>query len=201
MLASLPLEIVRSLRLTLVFAVLTGLVYPLLVTGITQVAFNHQVNGSLMIRNGQVVGSSLIGQQFTDPRYFHGRISATVDPSSGKPKAYAAENSAGSNYGPSNQALQDRVSQDVQGVEQEDNLAGPVPVDLVTADFSGLDPYITEAGALVQVNRVASARDLDENRVRMLVEADLEGRILWIFGEPRVNVLQLNLDLDARKAG
>ena len=204
MLASLPRELLIALRLTLVVAVVTGLIYPFLITGIAQALFHDQANGSLITRNGQVVGSRLIGQEFTKPEYFHGRVSSTVntnDPS--KPQPYNAENSTGSNYGPSNKALIDRVSKDVQTARKEDGL-GPndqVPVDLVTSDFTGFDPDITEASALVQVNRVATARSLDPARVRALVERHLQGRILWIFGEPHVNVLEVNMALDNREAG
>jgi potassium-transporting ATPase KdpC subunit len=203
MLASLPTELLRSLRLTLVIAAVTGLLYPFVVTGIAQVAFNSQANGSLIKQNGQVVGSSLIGQQFTSDRYFHGRVSATVDPSTGKPLPYDAGNSAGSNYGPSNQALIDRVKKDVQTVREQNGLSADqqVPADLVTADFSGFDPNVTEASALLQVNRVAQARNLDPAKVRALVEDHVQGRVLWIFGEPHVNVLDLNMALDSGAAG
>ena len=204
MLASLPRELLIALRLTLVVAVVTGLIYPFLITGIAQALFHDQANGSLITRNGQVVGSRLIGQEFTKPEYFHGRVSSTVninDPSKAQP--YNAENSTGSNFGPSNKALIDRVSKDVQTARKEDGL-GPndqVPVDLVTSDFTGFDPDITEASALVQVNRVATARSLDPARVRALVERHLQGRILWIFGEPHVNVLDVNMALDNGEAG
>jgi potassium-transporting ATPase KdpC subunit len=203
MLASLPSELLRSLRLTLVIAAVTGLVYPLVMTGVIQAVFSGQANGSLVTKNGQAVGSRLIGQQFTDPRYFHGRPSATVDPGTGKPKPYAADNSAGSNYGPSNQALVDRVSQGVKDVQDQNGLGSnvQVPADLVTTDFSGFDPDITEASALLQVNRVAAARNLDAARVRALVERHVQGRALLVFGEPHVNVLDVNLALDAGEAG
>jgi K+-transporting ATPase ATPase C chain len=203
MLASIPSELLRALRLTLVVAVVTGLVYPLVITGISQVAFHDQANGSLVTRNGQTVGSRLIGQQFTKPEYFHGRISATVDPNNpSKASPYNAENSAGSNYGPSNQALIDRVKKDAQSTRQENGLPSgtQVPVDLVTADFSGVDPDITEAAALIQVDRVASARSLDSTKVRSLIESHVQGRILGIFGEPHVNVLDVNMALDNGEA-
>jgi K+-transporting ATPase ATPase C chain len=203
MLASLPRELLVSLRLTLVIAVVTGLIYPFFITGIAQAAFHDQANGSLVTKNGQVVGSSLIGQQFTQDKYFHGRPSATVDAATSKPKPYAADNSAGSNYAPSNQALVDRVSKDVKTVRQQNGLGAntQIPVDLVTTDFSGVDPDITEAAALVQVNRIASARSLDPAKVRALVERHVQGRILWIFGETHVNVLDVNLALDSGEAG
>jgi potassium-transporting ATPase KdpC subunit len=202
MLASFPVELLRSLRLTLAFALVTGLGYSLLMTGIIQVIFPNQANGSLVTRNGQVVGSSLIGQQFTSDQYFHGRPSGTSDASTGKPRPYAADNSAGSNLGPSNQALIDRVSKEVATDRQLDAIpASGVPVDLVTTDFSGIDPDITEAAALVQVDRVAAARGLDAAKVRVLVEQRVAGRIVWLFGEPHVNVLSLNMALDAGAAG
>jgi K+-transporting ATPase ATPase C chain len=202
MLASLPSELLRSLRLTLVIAAVTGLVYPLVMTGIAQAVFNGQANGSLVTKNGQTVGSSLIGQEFKSDRYFHGRPSATVDPNTSKPKPYAADNSAGSNYAPSNQALSDRVKKDVQTTRQQNGLAADaqVPVDLVTTDFSGFDPDITEASALLQANRVAQARSLDSGKVRAVVEKHVQGRVLWIFGQPHVNVLDVNMALDNGEA-
>jgi potassium-transporting ATPase KdpC subunit len=203
MLASLPSELLRSLRLTLVIAVATGLIYPLLITGISQVAFHDQANGSLVTKNGQVVGSKLIGQQFTKPEYFHGRVSATVDPNNpSKPSPYNAANSAGSNLGPSNQALIDRTSKDVAAARKDNYLDpnAPVPADLVTADFSGVDPDITEASALLQANRVALARNLDPTKVSALVERHVQGRLLFIFGEPHVNVLDVNVALDSGEA-
>lgn len=203
MLASLPRELLTALRLTLVIAVVTGLIYPFVITGIAQAAFHDQANGSLITRNGQVVGSSLIGQQFTKPEYFHGRVSSTVsadDPTKAQP--YNAANSAGSNYGPSNKALIDRVSNDVETIRKDNGLGsnGQVPVDLVTSDFSGLDPDITEASALLQVDRVATARNLDAAKVRALVQRHVQGRILWIFGQRHVNVLEANLALDNGEA-
>jgi K+-transporting ATPase ATPase C chain len=203
MLASLPSELLRSLRLTLVIAAVTGLVYPLVITGIAQVLFHDQANGSLVTKNGQVVGSRLIGQQFTSDRYFHGRPSATLNASTGKPQPYAADNSAGSNYAASNQVLIDRVTKDVRAVRQQNGLAADaqVPADLVTTDFSGFDPDVSEASALLQVDRVAKARNLDAARVRALVEHHLQGRVLWVFGEPHVNVLDVNMALDGGEAG
>jgi potassium-transporting ATPase KdpC subunit len=199
---SLPSEVVRSIRLTLVVAVVTGLIYPLVITGISQVVFHDQASGSLITKNGQVIGSRLIGQNFTDPKYFFGRPSPTVDANTGKSLPYNAANSAGSNLAPSNKALIDRVAKAVAQVRKEDGL-GPndlVPVDLVTTDFSGFDPDITEAAALVQVDRVAAARNLDRSRVRSLVEKYVQGRQLFVFGEPHVNVLALNLALDSGEA-
>jgi len=202
MLASLPSELLRSLRLVLVIAVVTGLIYPLVMTGVIQAVFHSQANGSLVTRNGRVVGSSLIGQEFTSAGYFHGRPSATTSASTGKPQPYAADNSAGSNYGPSNKALIDRVSKDVDTARKDNGLdpTAQVPADLVTTDFSGFDPDISEASALLQVSRVATARNLDAARVRALVERHLQGRVLWIFGEPHVNVLDVNMALDNGEA-
>ena len=189
-------EALRAIRLTLVFAVVTGLVYSLVLTGAFQLVFPSQANGSLITVNGQVVGSQLIGQEFKSDRYFHGRVSSTSP-------AYAADNSAGSNLGPNNKALIDRVASSARAVRAENGMGqnDPVPVDLVTADFSGFDPDITEASALLQVHRIAQARGLDESRVRALVEKYVHGRILWIFGEPYVNVLEVNLALDRGEAG
>ena len=204
MLASIPSELLRALRLTLVVAVVTGLVYPLVMTGLSQALFHDQANGSLVTEKGQVVGSRLIGQQFTSAQYFHGRPSATVDTSDPtRPAPYNAANSAGSNYGPSNQALIDRVTADVNTVRAAEYL-GPesqVPADLVTTDFSGFDPDITEASALLQVHRVAGVRGLEEAKVRVLVEKHVQGRVLWIFGESHVNVLDVNMALDRGEAG
>jgi K+-transporting ATPase ATPase C chain len=201
---SLPSEVVRSIRLTLVVAVVTGLIYPLVITGISQVVFHDQASGSLIVKNGQVIGSRLIGQNFTDPKYFFGRPSATVNVSDAtKSDPYNAQNSAGSNLAPSNKVLIDRVAKAVAQIRKENNLPADsmVPVDLVTTDFSGFDPDITEAGALTQVNHVAAARNLDPAKVRALVEKYVQGRVLGVFGEPHVNVLALNLALDNGEAG
>jgi potassium-transporting ATPase KdpC subunit len=201
---SLPTELLRAVRLTLVVAVVTGLIYPLAITGISQVVFHDQANGSLITKNGQLVGSKLIGQNFTDPKYFFGRPSATNNISDAtKSDPYNAQNSAGSNLAPSNKVLIDRVSKAVDQIRKENNLpAGSlVPVDLVTTDFSGFDPDITEAGALTQVNHVATARSLDPVKVRALVERYVQGRSFGVFGEPHVNVLALNMALDNGEAG
>jgi K+-transporting ATPase ATPase C chain len=192
-------ELAPAIRLTLVMALLTGVLYPLAVTGVAQAAFSRQANGSLLVVHGQVVGSSLIGQEFTSRRYFHGRPSATVsvrNPNQAQP--YDAENSGGSNLGPSNPALIRQVAARVAVIRRQDGL-GPdarVPVDLVTASASGLDPDISVAAALIQVPRVARARHLPPSRVRALVMSHVQGRILGLFGEPSVNVLELNLALD-----
>jgi K+-transporting ATPase ATPase C chain len=191
-----------ALLVTIIFTVLTGLVYPLMVTGIAQVAFPYQANGSL-IRDaaGNVIGSELIGQQFTAPGYFHGRPSVTVnadDPTQDQP--YNAANTTASNLGPTNQKLIDAVSDRAKAYREENGLAddAPVPVDAVTSSGSGLDPHITPANAQLQINRVAQARGVPSDQIARLVAENTEGRTLGFIGEPRVNVLKLNLALDAR---
>jgi K+-transporting ATPase ATPase C chain len=182
-----------ALVLLIVLSVLTGLIYPAVVTGIAQLVFPRQANGSLIVRDGQVVGSSLIGQPFDDPRYFWGRPSAT------SPFPYNAAASSGSNQGPTNPALSDAVKRRVEALRAADpGNTAPVPVDLVTASGSGLDPHISPAAALYQVSRVARVRKLDESAVRQLVEQHIEGRQLGVLGEPRVSVLTLNRALDGR---
>ena len=191
-------EVLVAIRLTLVLAAITGIAYPLAMTGLSQVAFNDQANGGLIDRNGTVVGARLIGQNFTAAKYFHGRPSATTSiTDSTKAEPYNAQNSAGSNLGPSNQALIDRIKAQIKDLRASEPGLGPlVPVDMVTTDFSGFDPDISEANALVQVQRVAQARGLDPAAVKRLVEASVEGPDLGIFGESHVNVLKLNLALD-----
>src|SRR6476620_7534788 len=181
--------------------VITGLVYPLAMTGIAAVLFPYQAQGSLIEKDGKVIGSELIGQDFESDRYFHGRPSATLgpdpkDPSKNVGVPYNAVNSMGSNLGPTNKALIDRVKGDVDKLKAE-NPSGTVPVDLVTTSGSGLDPHITPDGAYFQVPRIAKARNMPENALRELVAEHIEGRTLGLLGEPRVNVLALNLALDS----
>jgi K+-transporting ATPase ATPase C chain len=181
------------------FTVLAGIAYPLLITGVAQAAFPFQANGSVISHAGKDVGSSLIGQSFDDPKYFWGRLSATAD-ANGKALPYNAGASAASNLGPTNSALVDEVKGRLDALVAADPDADkdhPVPIDLVTSSASGLDPDISPAAALYQVHRVAKARGIDEGRVRALVDAHTEGRTLGVLGEPRVNVLALNLALDA----
>lgn len=177
-----------ALTILVLLTVITGVVYPILVTGIAQMAFPHQANGSLIERDGSVIGSELIGQQFDDPKYFWGRPSAA---------GYNAAASTGSNYGPMNPALMDSVQARIEALKAADpDNTLPIPVDLVTASASGLDPHISVASALYQVHRVASARGLSEAEVVALVEQNTQGRQFGFLGEPRVNVLLLNLALD-----
>jgi K+-transporting ATPase ATPase C chain len=195
-------QIRPAIVLIVLMTVLTGLAYPLFMTGVAQVLFPHQAAGSLIEKDGKVIGSELIGQNFTDAKYFHGRPSATTDTDPNDstktvPAPYNAGNSGGSNAGPTSKSLIERVQGDVDTLKKEN--AAPVPVDLVTTSASGLDPNITPAAAEFQVPRVARARNLPEERVRALVADATEDRFLRILGETRVNVLKLNLALDAVK--
>ncbi len=196
-------QIRPAILMIVVMTILTGLVYPLGMTGIAQIVFPHQANGSLIEKNGKVIGSSLIGQNFTSEKYFHGRPSATTEPDPKDPTKtvatpYAADNSVGSNAGPTAKSLIERVTGDVKTLKDE-NPSAPLPVDLVTTSASGLDPDITPAAALFQVPRVAKARGLTEDQVRALLAGHTEGRLFGLIGEPHVNVLQLNLALDQLK--
>lgn len=194
-------EIRPAIVLVIALTLITGLVYPLVITGIAGVLFPSQAQGSLVEVDGKVVGSSLIGQEFTSDKYFHGRPSATTapDPNDATKTVsapYNAANSGGSNLGPTNKALVDRVKADVDKLKQE-NPSAAVPIDLVTTTASGLDPDISPAAALFQVPRVAKARNMSEDQVRQLVNDHVDGRFLGLLGEPRVNVLALNMALDA----
>src|ERR1700761_3500434 len=185
-----------AIVMIVVMTIITGLAYPLAMTGIAQAVFPYQANGSLIQKDGKVIGSALIGQNFTSDKYFHPRPSATTepdpkDPTKTIPVPYAADNSGGSNLGPTNQALVDRVKGDAAKLAKE-NPGTPIPVDLVTTSSSGLDPDITPAAALFQVPRVAKARHMDPDKLRELVAENTKGRWLGLLGDPRVNVLQLN---------
>jgi K+-transporting ATPase ATPase C chain len=197
-------EIRPAIILLLLLTVITGLAYPLAMTAIAGVIFPQQAQGSLIEKDGKVVGSALIGQEFKDDKYFHGRPSATsaADPADSTktvPAPYNAANSSGSNLGPTSKALADRVKEDVEKLKAENSNAS-VPVDLVTTSGSGLDPDISPEAAMFQVPRVAKARNMPEDRVRQLVAAGTQGRLAGLLGEPRVNVLALNLALDAAAA-
>jgi len=184
-------QLMIAIKATILLTVLTGFLYPLAVTGLAQILFPHRANGSLLVVNGKTVGSELIGQSFTKPEYFQGRPSAAGN-------GYDGLNSGGSNYGPTNQKLADRVRDDVKKFRAENpGYSGPVPADLLTASASGLDPDISPASAEVQVARIAAARGMSPETVRQLVAAHTAGRQYGLFGEPRVNVLELNLALDA----
>ena len=197
-------EIRPAIVFVVALTVITGLLYPFAMTGIAGVVFPYQAQGSLIERDGKVVGSALIGQDFTSAGYFHGRPSATVAPDPNDstktvPAPYNAANSGGSNLGPTNKALIDRVQGDIEKLQQE-NPSAQVPIDLVTTSGSGLDPDISPAAALFQVPRVAKARNMPEDRVRQLVDEHVEGGTLGFLGEPRINVLALNLALDRAAA-
>ena len=197
-------QIRPAILMIVVMTILTGLVYPLGMTGIAQVVFPRQANGSLVAQDGKVIGSMLIGQNFTSDKYFHPRPSATTepdpkDPTKTVPVPYAADNSTGSNLAPTAQPLIDRVKADAEALHKE-NPSAPIPVDMVTTSASGLDPDITPAAALFQAPGVAKARGLDEARVKQLIADNTTGRTWGVLGEPHVNVLALNLALDAISA-
>ncbi len=177
-----------SILMTVATTVLFGLVYPLMVTGLAQLIFRHKANGQLIVKNGMVVGSSIIGQRFSGPEYFHSRPSAAGN-------GYDAANSGGSNLGPTNQKLIERVKDDVTAAKFE-NAGAPVPIDMVTTSASGFDPHITPANAEFQLPRVAKARGISIEQLRTMVAKHTEGREFGILGEPRVNILELNLHLD-----
>ena len=187
-------ELARALRIALVLTVLTGLIYPALVTGVAHVMFPQKAHGSLVTRDGHIVGSALIGQNFTRPEYFHPR------PSAAGGQGYDAAASSGSNLGPTSQKLADRVRASVAHYREENGYAGPIPADAVTASASGLDPHISPENARIQAVRVARVRGAMPDRVVALVDRHIEKPWLGFLGEPRVNVLQLNLDLDRELA-
>jgi len=194
-------EIRPAFIILVMLTLITGLAYPLAITEIARAIFPKQAQGSLIERDGKVVGSALIGQEFKDDKYFHGRPSATTAPDPADstktvPAPYNAANSGGSNLGPTSKALADRLKEDVDKLKAE-NPSRPVPVDLVTSSASGLDPDISPEGALFQVPRVAKARNMPEERVKQLVTENTSARLVGLLGEPRVNVLALNLALDA----
>src|SRR5450631_4454861 len=194
-------EIRPAIVVLVALTLITGLAYPLAMTGIAGVLFPKQAQGSMIEQGDKVVGSALIGQEFKDDKYFHGRPSATTAPDPADatktvPAPYNAANSGGSNLGPTSEALNDRIKEDVDRLKAE-NSAVPVPIDLVTTSASGLDPDISPNGALFQVPRVAKTRNMPEDSVRALVTANTKGRLAGLLGEPRVNVLALNLALDA----
>jgi potassium-transporting ATPase KdpC subunit len=188
-----------AIVLTLVLTLIVGIAYPLVVTGIAQVIFNNQANGSLVTRNGQVIGSTLIGQNWTNPKYFHGRPSATLSPDGSQSQPYDAANSSASNNGPTSSNLQAEVQAELKVLKEDEACNGPnvqIPVDLVTSSGSGLDPDISVAGAMYQACRIAQERGMSLSSVQQLIQNHIHGRDLGVLGEPYVNVLELNMALD-----
>jgi len=186
-------EMKPAILITIVFTILTGFLYPLAVTGAAQAMFHKQANGSLIEKDGKVIGSELIGQNFAKPEYFHPRPSAAGN-------GYDAANSSGSNLGPTNPALADRLTKDAAQFRKDNpDFSGPIPADAITTSASGLDPEITPANAMAQASRVAKARNVSLDKVQSLIAANTSGRDLGFLGEPRVNVLKLNLALDGAK--
>ncbi|EYB68884.1 potassium-transporting ATPase, C subunit [Deinococcus phoenicis] len=199
--APLPRLLLSAFLAAVLFTLITGLAYPLLTTTVAGVLFPQQAGGSLITRGGQVVGSAVLGQNFTAPQYLHGRPSMTNKTDGSGPQPYNAENSGASNWGPTNAKLAEAVRERVAAVRRENGLGAgtPVPVDLATASGSGLDPDITLAGALLQVNRIAQARNLTPAQVEGVIRAHFTPRQLSVLGEPRVNVLAVNLALDGAR--
>jgi K+-transporting ATPase ATPase C chain len=186
-------ELKPAIMITIVFTILTGIAYPLAVTGVAQTLFHHQANGSLIVQNGKVIGSEIIGQNFTKPEYFHPR------PSAAGSNGFDATASGGSNLGPTNPALNDRLTKDAAQFRKDNpDFTGPIPADAITTSASGLDPEISPANAIAQAPRVAKARGLSTDAVLALINKNTQHRDLGILGEPRVNVLKLNLALDRR---
>lgn len=186
-------QIKQAILIFIVLSIITGIIYPLFITGIAQVFFRNQANGSLIYKNGKPVGSALIGQAFNDPRYFWGRISAT------SPVSFNAASSSGSNLGPTNPALVETVKTRIKALKSADPNSNLIPVDLVTSSASGLDPHISLAAAYYQAPRIARLRGLSQDTIKVLIAKHASGRILGLIGEPVVNVLELNLALDAYK--
>jgi K+-transporting ATPase ATPase C chain len=186
-------QIKQAILIFIVLSIITGIIYPLFITGIAQVFFRNQANGSLIYQNGKPVGSVLIGQAFNDPKYFWGRISAT------SPVSFNAASSSGSNLGPTNPALVEAVKARIKALKSVDSNSNLIPVDLVTSSASGLDPHISLAAAYYQASRIARLRGLSEDTIKILIAKHVSGRLFGIIGEPVVNVLELNLALDAYK--
>ena len=186
-------QIKQAILVFIILSIITGIIYPLFITGISQVIFPSQANGSLIYRNGKPVGSALIGQAFNDPRYFWGRISAT------SPVLFNAAASTGSNLGPTNPALIEAVKVRIKALKSADPNDNPIPVDLVTSSASGLDPHISIAAAYYQINRIARSRGLAQDKIKIIINKHTHGRLLGVIGEPVVNALEINLALDDYK--